>query len=209
MCETVEVFTVKGWVGIVGNESKVLENLRWERVCRGIAAGEEPVDAYLTVFKGRSHRDAQARVTTMLAQPGVQDRLKFLTSKREELEKEGVRNGVDLKRVIRACQDIIEDQNSKPTDKTTAINTLDKLGVFDNETKDDGVQRMDPGAVCEYLATFAAHPASELARIPGGLAGLVKRLMELTGAKAAEIEAVARELSGRDVMAGERAVTAP
>jgi len=61
-----------------------------------------------------------------------------------------------IESVIRTCQEVIEDSESTPQ-KLKAIEVLNKLGVFDNESKT--IQRMDPAALCEYLAQFASHPA--------------------------------------------------
>jgi hypothetical protein len=46
---------------------------------------------------------------------------------------------------------------------------------------------MDPASICAWLAQFAGAPAENLAKIPGGLKGMLKSLMELTGTTNADL----------------------
>jgi len=109
----------------------------------------------------------------------VKDRILFLAKGREVQEL--AYDNFDIRAVKRTCLNIIRNA-VKDQSKLAAIETLNKLGVFDDARKKDNEHGMDPAALCEYLASFARQPAVELKKIPGGLSGMLKSLMELTGA---------------------------
>ena len=179
----------------VGKQPLELE--KQEAFCHGVAEGGKPSSVYRKVYESKTSNAAWVGASTILKLPKVVARIAYLkvvvADEAAALASRSAISGIDLKEAITICRKVI-DTAETDTVRLAAVNLLDKLGVFDNETKDDGVQRMDPAAVCEYLAVFAAHPASELARIPGGLAGLVKRLMELTGADGAAMLAALKEV---------------
>ena len=173
-----------------GKQPLTIENQ--EAFCHGVAEGGRPSPVYRKVYDSKTSNASWGGAAALLKRPDVVARIEYLKA---HVPAEKVVSGVDLKSVIATCKRIIDTAETNQ-ERLSAINVLDKLGVFDKETKDDGVQRMDPAAICEYLATFAAHPASELARIPGGLVGLVKGLMELTGVDGLAMLAALKEVAG-------------
>lgn len=164
-----------------GSEKIHLE--RQEQFSQSIAKGVSPIVSFMKAYDMQDRREASRKASRLKKHPVVAARIEYLQSQNpNNLDK----NGVDLKSAIRTCKDVIDDLNSTTPQRMKAVEVLNKLGVFDNDEKDDG-KRMDPGAICEYLAQFAGNPAKELARIPGGLKGLLKMLMELTGATKEQI----------------------
>jgi hypothetical protein len=170
---------------------QVLCKPEWETFARAMAEKKTRKEAYVLAY-GETKNITQ-RACHLLKNERITDRVMFLSGgkikpkvntftrkPKIDFEKE-----LDLKSVIKTCREVIETTESTPQ-KLKAIEVLNKLGVFDGENKDEG-RRMDPGAVCEYLAQFAGAPAKELARIPGGVKGLLKCLMELTGVSALQL----------------------
>jgi len=163
---------------MIPGETKI-KNERWENFSKTVAVGMTETVAYMESYDIKDRKTAKRAAYRLMKNERVIDRIGFLVKQRTD--KKSSKSGVNLQSVIGTCQDIIDRPNGKISDKMSAISTLNKLGVFDNETKDE-IQRMDPGAICEYMASFAAAPANELAKIPGGLRELMQRLMALTGA---------------------------
>jgi len=176
--------------------SEPLNSTPWEKFAQLIAKNTKPSVAYEEVYGKVERKKLWAGWNRLIHHPRMIERVRYLTKDNrnpmfeETVESTGSEE-INLKSVIKTCRAII-DGDYKTPDKLSAINTLNKLGVFDNETKDDG-KRMDPSALCEYLASFRGAPAKELSRIPGGLKGLMVRLMELTGASALQLIAVLGE----------------
>ena len=154
------------------NVQNPLPNSLWEKFAQEIKSGHSRTEAYMSTYGITDRTKASRSAWRLMQNEAIKGRVVFLSPL-------AVKEEVDLKSVIHTCQTVIEDSESTPQ-KLKAIEVLNKLGVFDNESKT--IQRMDPAALCEYLAQFASHPARELEHIPGGLSGLMKRLMDLTGA---------------------------
>jgi hypothetical protein len=171
--------------------SAQLLNARRENFCKLVSAGVKPVPAYMRTYESADRNASKSAAYRMLKNPQVAERVAFLTKERTEA-KLGETSDVDFRAVIKTCNDIIAD-SEKTSDKLSAINTLNKLGVFDDAAKGDGKQ-MDPGSVCEYLARFAGNPEKSLKMIPGGLKGLLERLMDLAGVWVEEIRVVLAEI---------------
>ena len=163
------------------NTSLPLPKPEWEKFAQEIKSGKSRTESYMLAYGTTDRTLASKSAWRLMQNDQIKGRVIFLSPL-------AVKEEVDLKSVIHTCQEVIEDGESTPQ-KLKAIEVLNKLGVFDNESKT--IQRMDPAAMCEYLAQFASHPARELEHIPGGLSGLMKRLMDLTGAsKEAMLEAL-------------------
>jgi len=163
------------------NVQNPLPNSLWEKFAQEIKSGHSRTEAYMSTYGITDRTKASRSAWRLMQNEAIKGRVVFLSPL-------AVKEEVDLKSVIHTCQTVIEDSESTPQ-KLKAIEVLNKLGVFDNESKT--IQRMDPAALCEYLAQFASHPARELEHIPGGLSGLMKRLIALTGAsKESMIEAL-------------------
>ena len=154
------------------NVQNPLPNSLWEKFAQEIKSGKSRTESYMAAYGTTDRTLASKSAWRLMQNDQIKGRVIFLSPL-------AVKEEVDLKSVIHTCQTVIEDSESTPQ-KLKAIEVLNKLGVFDNESKT--IQRMDPAALCEYLAQFASHPARELEHIPGGLSGLMKRLMDLTGA---------------------------
>ena len=157
---------------MTANTSLPLPKPEWERFAQEIKGGKSRTESYMAAYGTTDRTLASKSAWRLMQNDQIKGRVIFLSPL-------AVKEEVDLKSVIHTCQTVIEDSESTPQ-KLKAIEVLNKLGVFDNESKT--IQRMDPAALCEYLAQFASHPARELEHIPGGLSGLMKRLMDLTGA---------------------------
>jgi len=157
---------------MTANTSLPLPKPEWERFAQEIKGGKSRTESYMAAYGTTDRTLASKSAWRLMQNDQIKGRVIFLSPL-------AVKEEVDLKSVIHTCQTVIEDSESTPQ-KLKAIEVLNKLGVFDNESKT--IQRMDPAAMCEYLAQFASHPARELEHIPGGLSGLMKRLMDLTGA---------------------------
>jgi len=163
------------------NVQNPLPNSLWEKFAQEIKGGKSRTESYMAAYGTTDRTLASKSAWRLMQNDQIKGRVIFLSPL-------AVKEEVDLKSVIHTCQTVIEDSESTPQ-KLKAIEVLNKLGVFDNESKT--IQRMDPAALCEYLAQFASHPARELEHIPGGLSGLMKRLIALTGAsKESMIEAL-------------------
>ena len=166
---------------MTANTSLPLPKPEWERFAQEIKGGKSRTESYMAAYGTTDRTLASKSAWRLMQNDQIKGRVIFLSPL-------AVKEEVDLKSVIHTCQTVIEDSESTPQ-KLKAIEVLNKLGVFDNESKT--IQRMDPAALCEYLAQFASHPARELEHIPGGLSGLMKRLIALTGAsKESMIEAL-------------------
>ena len=164
------------------NAQNPLPNSLWEKFAQEIKSGHSRTEAYMSTYGITDRTKASRSAWRLMQNEAIKGRVIFLSPL-------AVKEEVDLKSVIHTCQEVIEGKESTTPQRLKAIEVLNKLGVFDNESKT--IQRMDPAALCEYLAQFASHPARELEHIPGGLSGLMKRLMDLTGAsKGAMIEAL-------------------
>jgi len=160
----------------------VLKNVKWEQFADAIAKGKNRADAYMQVYGMKERRTAQAAACRMFKSKDVIDRITFLSNgkmKYPKTPKSGKPKELNLQTVIQTCQEVLDTSESNPQ-KLQAILVLNKLGVFDGETKGDK-GRMDPASICAWLAQFAGAPAENLAKIPGGLKGMLKSLMELTG----------------------------
>ena len=162
----------------------ILKNVKWEQFADAIAKGKTRADAYMQVYGMKERRVAQSAACRMFKSKAIIDRIAFLSCGKikyslPRLSKSGKSNDVNLQSVIKTCQEVIETSESTPQ-KLKAIEVLNKLGVFDGETKGDK-GRMDPASICAWLAQFAGAPAEHLAKMPGGLKGMLKGLMELTG----------------------------
>lgn len=169
----------------------VLKKPAWETLASAMAGGKSREEAYMQAYGSGDSKTASRCVCRLLKNTAITDRITFLTNGRikfsKQLPKSGKSNEVNLQSVIKTCQEVIETSESTPQ-KLKAIEVLNKLGVFDGETKGDK-GRMDPAAICAWLAQFAGAPAENLKKIPGGLKGMLKALMELTGATKDELVA--------------------
>ena len=170
--------------------SEPLRIEKQEKYAQAVAAGLSETVAYMRVYEMHDRKVAMRSVYRIKKNTATMNRIEFLKKgKSGEFKSEGV----DLKSAIETCKDVIDRSDSMPQ-RMKAIEVLNKLGVFDGENKDDG-KRMDPSAICEYLARFAGNPAKELGMIPGGLKGMLVRLMELTGATYAQMRDALSELA--------------
>ena len=164
------------------NAQNPLPNSLWERFAQEIKSGHSRTEAYMSTYGITDRTKASRSAWRLMQNEAIKGRVIFLSPL-------AVKEEVDLKSVIHTCQEVIEGKESTTPQRLKAIEVLNKLGVFDNESKT--IQRMDPAALCEYLAQFASHSARELEHIPGGLSGLMKRMIALTGAsKESMIEAL-------------------
>jgi len=168
------------------NVQNPLPNSLWEKFAQEIKSGKSRTESYMAAYGTTDRTLASKSAWRLMQNDQIKGRVIFLSPL-------AVKEEVDLKSVIHTCQTVIEDSESTPQ-KLKAIEVLNKLGVFDNESKT--IQRMDPAAMCEYLAQFASHPARELEHIPGGLSGLMKRLMDLTGASKGAMRDALEEATG-------------
>ena len=168
------------------NVQNPLPNSLWEKFAQEIKSGHSRTEAYMSTYGITDRTKASRSAWRLMQNEAIKGRVVFLSPL-------AVKEEVDLKSVIHTCQTVIEDSESTPQ-KLKAIEVLNKLGVFDNESKT--IQRMDPAALCEYLAQFASHPARELEHIPGGLSGLMKRLIALTGASKESMLEALNEATG-------------
>jgi len=174
---------------MTANTSLPLPKPEWERFAQEIKGGKSRTESYMLAYGTTDRTLASKSAWRLMQNEAIKGRVIFLSPL-------AVKEEVDLKSVIHTCQEVIEDSESTPQ-KLKAIEVLNKLGVFDNESKT--VHRMDPGAMCEYLAQFASHPATELEHIPGGLSGLMRRLMDLTGASKGAMRDALEEATGEKV----------
>ena len=171
---------------MTANTSLPLPKPEWERFAQEIKGGKSRTESYMAAYGTTDRTLASKSAWRLMQNDQIKGRVIFLSPL-------AVKEEVDLKSVIHTCQTVIEDSESTPQ-KLKAIEVLNKLGVFDNESKT--IQRMDPAALCEYLAQFASHPARELEHIPGGLSGLMKRLIALTGASKESMLEALNEATG-------------
>jgi len=171
---------------MTANTSLPLPKPEWERFAQEIKSGKSRTESYMAAYGTTDRTLASKSAWRLMQNDQIKGRVVFLSPL-------AVKEEVDLKSVIHTCQEVIEDSESTPQ-KLKAIEVLNKLGVFDNESKT--INRMDPAAMCEYLAQFASHPATELEHIPGGLSGLMKRLMDLTGASKGAMRDALEEATG-------------
>jgi len=172
------------------NAQNPLPNSLWEKFAQEIKSGHSRIEAYMSTYGITDRIKASRSAWRLMQNEAIKGRVVFLSPL-------AVKEEVDLKSVIHTCQEVIEGEEGKESttpQKLKAIEVLNKLGVFDNESKT--IQRMDPAALCEYLAQFASHPARELEHIPGGLSGLMKRLMDLTGASKGAMRDALEEATG-------------
>ena len=154
-----------------------LKNERWEEFAQSSAKGLSPEVSYMHAYGMKNRAAAKRAAYRILKDKRAIARVEFLV--REKALGKKSKTGTNLQQVIKTCLDIVETSD-KTSEKMSAITTLNKLKVFDDDRDDSA--RMDPGMICEYLASFAASPVSELEHIPGGLQGLMERVMDLTGA---------------------------
>lgn len=170
----------------------VLLRDKWEQYAKLVAGGTGATAAYMRVYEIADRKAAAISACRFGKNAAIQDRIEYLKQRRAASDK----NGIDLRSVIDTCKEVIETSESTPQ-RLKAIEVLNKLKIFDGEKNED--RPMDPAAICEYLAGFAGLPGGEISKVPGGLAGMVKRLMDLTGAKKEEI---------RDALDGVKTVVA-
>ena len=171
---------------MTANTSLPLPKPEWEKFAQEIKSGKSRTESYMSAYGTTDRTLASKSAWRLMQNDQIKGRVIFLSPL-------AVKEEVDLKSVIHTCQTVIEDSESTPQ-KLKAIEVLNKLGVFDNESKT--IKRMDPAAMCEYLAQFASHPARELEHIPGGLSGLMKRMMDLTGASKGAMRDALEEATG-------------
>ncbi len=180
----------------------VLNSTEWERFAKIMAGGIGAVTAHMRVYGGKDKASAKAKSTRILRKAVVRERITYLRKQREnEKNKE-----IDLSSVIKTCREVIETSEST-AQRLKSIEVLNKLGVFDNETRDDN-KRMDPSAICEYLASFRGAPAEHLKHIPGGAKWMFKSLMKLTGLSVAESRVVLDEIAAESMEAQTPAIHA-
>ena len=172
------------------NVQNPLPNSLWEKFAQEIKSGHSRTEAYMSTYGITDRTKASRSAWRLMQNEAIKGRVIFLSPL-------AVKEEVDLKSVIHTCQEVIEGKESTTPQRLKAIEVLNKLGVFDNESKT--IQRMDPAALCEYLAQFASHPATELEHIPGGLSGLMRRLMDLTGASKGAMRDALEEATGEKV----------
>lgn len=192
---------------------QVLCKPEWEKFARALAEKKTRREAYILAYGERENMTQRA--CFLLKNERITDRVLFLSGGKIKIKvntftrkpKIDFDKELDLKSVIKTCREVIETTESTPQ-KLKAIEVLNKLGVFDGENKDEG-RRMDPGAVCEYLAQFAGAPAKELGRVAGGLSGLLKRLMELTGTSWVQMNEALKELSVEPLKASDAEKSEP
>ena len=171
---------------MTANTSLPLPKPEWEKFAQEIKSGKSRTESYMLAYGTTDRTLASKSAWRLMQNDQIKGRVIFLSPL-------AVKEEVDLKSVIHTCQTVIEDSESTPQ-KLKAIEVLNKLGVFDNESKT--INRMDPAAMCEYLAQFASHPARELEHIPGGLSRLMKRLIALTGASKESMLEALNEATG-------------
>jgi len=169
------------------NAQNPLPNSLWEKFAQEIKSGHSRTEAYMSTYGITDRTKASRSAWRLMQNEAIKGRVIFLSPL-------AVKEEVDLKSVIHTCQEVIEGKESTTPQRLKAIEVLNKLGVFDNESKT--IKRMDPAALCEYLAQFASHSARELEHIPGGLSGLMKRLMDLTGASKGAMRDALEEATG-------------
>jgi len=168
------------------NVQNPLPNSLWEKFAQEIKSGHSRTEAYMSTYGITDRTKASRSAWRLMQNEAIKGRVIFLSPL-------AVKEEVDLKSVIHTCQTVIEDSESTPQ-KLKAIEVLNKLGVFDNESK--MINRMDPASLCEYLTQFENNPERELEHIPGGLSGLMRRLMDLTGANKGAMRDALEEATG-------------
>jgi hypothetical protein len=159
----------------------VLKKPEWEVFAAAVAEGKKRNDAYADAFGGTNRKSTYAMSCRLLKRKEITDRITFLSKGRFKFARAPTdpNKDINLQSVIKTCQEVIDTSESVPQ-RLKAIEVLNKLGVFDGDAKDNK-GRMDPAAICAWLAQFAGHPAENLAKIPDGLKGMLTALMELTG----------------------------
>lgn len=128
--------------------SEPLNSTPWEKFAQLVANGTKASEAYTEVYGEVERRKLWAGWNRLIHHPRIIARVKYLTKDNPEPMFAKSDDEINLKSVIKTCREVI-DTAVKSADRMAAINMLNKLGVFDNETKDDG-KRMDPAALCEY-----------------------------------------------------------
>ena len=167
----------------------ILRTENHEKYAQAVASGLGETRAYMRVYEQADRKAAMRAVYRIRKNDAITARIKFLRLTRSSKLNS---DGVDLRSAIMTCKEVLETSDSSPQ-KMKAIEVLNKLGVFDGESKRDG-KRMDPGAVCEYLATYAGKSVKELALVPGGIKGLLVRLIDLTGVGVGGIQTALDEI---------------
>ena len=189
--------------------SVILKKECHEVFAAAIVAGEARADAYMKAYPEESDRAKAGREAwRLLIGKKIRERIKYLgkgkivlpnkpkyisTAPKQKKEKNLDTDGINLQSVLKTCRRAINSDEIPFLQKLRAIETLNKLGAFDDEANKDKGVRMDPAAICEYLSRFAAAPVEELKRIPGGLSGLMGRLMFLTKTVPADLIRVLSE----------------
>ena len=171
---------------MTANTSLPLPKPEWEKFAQEIKSGKSRTESYMSAYGTTDRTLASKSAWRLMQNDQIKGRVVFLSPL-------AVKEEVDLKSVIHTCQTVIEDSESTPQ-KLKAIEVLNKLGVFDNESKT--INRMDPASLCEYLTQFENNPERELEHIPGGLSGLMRRLMDLTGANKGAMRDALEEATG-------------
>ncbi|MCX6993047.1 MAG: hypothetical protein NT011_07885 [Kiritimatiellaeota bacterium] len=173
--------------------NQILSNPQWEQFAEAMAAGKSRAKSYMQAYGIKNRKAAMDCAWRLLKHTEINDRITFLSKKRQQKRvTTDPGKGINLQSVINTCQEVIETSESNPQ-KLKAIEVLNKLGVFDNEIKNDG-NRMDPASICAYLDQFAAAPAEHLAQIPGGLPWMMKKCMELTSTTWEQVKAALDEI---------------
>ena len=86
-------------------------------------------------------------------------------------------SGGTVDEIIDMAWRTIRNDETTMAERDRAIGVLKEFGALDSgETK-----TVDPSTMCEYLASFAGNPPSELDKMPGGLKGILRRLCSLCG----------------------------
>ena len=171
---------------MTANTSLPLPKPEWERFAQEIKSGKSRTESYMAAYGTTDRTLASKSAWRLMQNEAIKGRVIFLSPL-------AVKEEVDLKSVIHTCQEVIEGSESTPQ-RLKAIEVLNKLGVFDNDSKT--INRMDPASLCEYLAQFKNNPERELEHIPGGLSGLMRRLMDLTGASKGAMREALEEAIG-------------
>ncbi len=178
---------------------QTLAQPEWESFAQALAEKKSRREAYIHAYGER--KDMTQKACFLLKNERIVDRVLFLSGGKIKIKvnrfsrkpKVDSDKEFDLQSVVKTCREVIDGFKSSPLQRLRAVEVLNKLGVFDNENKND-IKRMDPSAVCEYLAQFAAAPSKELERMPGGLSGMMKRLMDLTGSNKDVLKAALDEV---------------
>ena len=166
--------------------AKPLDPQRYEKFVIQVFRGVQKYQAYqAAISPGASKIRAGQGASHILRLPKIVQRLQYLLEKEVAAK---VERSMDIQEMRAKLETIARFGTANE-----AVMAIKQLREWDSEDAERAgkVKRMDPAALCEYLAQFASHPARELEHIPGGLSGLMKRLIALTGAsKESMIEAL-------------------